>query len=94
MNRYMKEVVAVLAIGTVVAVLSFWNEYLCYLPWKPFSVFLLFGAAPLLGGALRLRWQRHGREASYPLLTWAAIYWIGLLILLAIIGGVLQALRH
>jgi intracellular septation protein A len=92
-----KEVFAVLVVGTLLALTSFWNAYLGFLPWKPFSVFLLFGVVPLLGGTLylrRLRRQQLGREAPYPLLTWAAIYWFVLIIVLAFIGGIMQGAEY
>ncbi|GBC93030.1 hypothetical protein HRbin15_01515 [bacterium HR15] len=92
-----KEIFAVLVVGTLFAMTSFWNTPLDFLPWKPFSVFLLFGVVPLLGGALylrRLRRQQPGREAPYPLLTWAVIYWIILLFLLAFIQGIMRGVGY
>lgn len=94
MKGYMKEVLAILVIGIVVAVSSLWDENLRFLPWKPFSTFLLFAIVPLLGGALYLRRLQHDKKVSYPLLSWAAIYWSTLFVLLAFIAGLMRGLRH
>lgn len=95
MGEMRKEIVAVVVIGTVIALLSIWNSNYCFLPWKPISAILVFLFIPFVGGkAYVRRLRRSGREVSYPMLSWSVVYWFTVMILSAFVSGVLQGLGY
>lgn len=95
MDESRKEVVAVVVMGTVFALLSNWNSNYCSLPWKPISTIFVFLFIPLVGGMVYVRrLRRSGREVSYPMLSWSAVYWFTVMILSVLVSGALQGFGY
>ena len=95
MGEMRKEIVAVVVIGTVLALFSIWHSNFYFLPWKPISSVLVFLCIPLAGGmAYARRLRQSGREVSYPTLSFSAVYWFTVMILAAFVSGVLQGIGY
>ncbi len=98
MREVWKEVVVVILIGILIGLFSIWQFQISYfLPWKPFSKVLLIAviaAAPIVGGYIFARRQHlRGKETAHPYLTFAALYWFFLFLLLAFVSGLRQGLQ-
>ena len=95
MDEMRKEIIAVVVIGTVLALFSIWHSTFYFLPWKPVSSVLVFLCIPLVVGmAYARRLRQSGREVNHPIVSFSAVYWFVAMILVACVSGVLQGLGY